>query len=94
MGLLSSLTWVDLALAFLLFSSLYICYLVLDRLWFSPIAHFPGPFLARITFWYEFYYNWIKVGSYYLEVNEMHKKYGKHGSTISLPKLTAKPQLN
>ncbi|KAL2818628.1 cytochrome P450 [Aspergillus granulosus] len=46
------------------------------RLWLSPIASFPGPFLARISFCYEFYYNWIKPGQYYLEIHKMHQKYG------------------
>ena len=50
--------------------------LFLYRLCFSPIAAFPGPLLARATFWYEFYHNWVKDGQYYRRIAEMHKKYG------------------
>jgi hypothetical protein len=55
---------------------LYACGLFLYRLCFSPIAAFPGPLLARATFWYEFYHNWVKNGQYYRRIEEMHKKYG------------------
>jgi hypothetical protein len=47
------------------------------RLYFSPIAKFPGPKLAAATLWYEFYYDVIKSGQYIFEIERMHKKYGK-----------------
>lgn len=56
---------------------LYTSILVVYRLCFSPIASFPGPFLAKVTHWYEFYHNWIRTGMYYEVIEEMHKKYGK-----------------
>lgn len=55
----------------------YAVILTVYRLWFSPLAAFPGPLLARTSFWYEFYYNWIRLGTYYLKVKEMHDMYGK-----------------
>jgi hypothetical protein len=55
---------------------LYACGLFLYRLYLSPIAAFPGLLLARATFWYEFYHNWVKNGQYYRRIEEMHKKYG------------------
>jgi hypothetical protein len=54
-------------------------YLVLGaiyRLYFSPIAKFPGPKLAAATFWYEFYYDIILRGQYTFKVRELHAKYG------------------
>ena len=55
---------------------LYTAYGVIYRLYLSPIAHFPGPKLAALTLWYEFYYDVIKRGSYVWEIQEMHKVYG------------------
>lgn len=46
------------------------------RLFLSPISGFPGPLLARLTFFYQFYYDWFYSGQYYLEVEKMHMKYG------------------
>ncbi|PQE19169.1 cytochrome P450 protein [Rutstroemia sp. NJR-2017a BBW] len=55
---------------------LYATSLVLYRLFFSPIAGFPGPKIAAITGWYEFYYDYWKDGKYIFEIEEMHKRYG------------------
>jgi hypothetical protein len=46
------------------------------RLVFSPLAKFPGPKLASVTLWYEFYYDVIKNGRYMWEIEKMHEKYG------------------
>lgn len=51
-------------------------YLGVWRLVFSPIAQFPGPKLAALTLWYEFYFDVIKRGSYFREIAKMHEKYG------------------
>jgi hypothetical protein len=56
---------------------LYAGYLVVYRLWFSPIAHFPGPKIAAITTWYETYYDLWHKGKFVFQIEEMHKKYGK-----------------
>jgi hypothetical protein len=37
--------------------------LAIHRLWLSPIAKFPGPKLAALTKWYEFYYEVIKMAN-------------------------------
>jgi hypothetical protein len=46
------------------------------RLYFSPLAKFPGPKLAALTLWYEFYYDVVKKGRYTWKIGELHKKYG------------------
>ena len=46
------------------------------RLYLSPLAKFPGPKLAALTLWYEFYYDVVKRGKYTWKIAEMHKQYG------------------
>jgi hypothetical protein len=58
------------------FSILSCLLLVVYRLFFHPLAGFPGPKLAAATLWYETYYDvWLK-GKYVFEIKDMHKKYG------------------
>ncbi|KAL2824429.1 cytochrome P450 [Aspergillus cavernicola] len=54
----------------------YIFSLVAYRLYFSPIAHFPGPRLAALTVLYEFYWEAICNGQFTFHIGELHKKYG------------------
>lgn len=54
----------------------YIVGLGIYRIWFSPIAHVPGPLLGRLTTWVEFYYDVILRGQYVFRVQELHKQYG------------------
>lgn len=51
--------------------------LVIYRLYFSPLAKFPGSKLAAATSWYEFYYDYWRNGKYIFEIERMHKEYGK-----------------
>jgi len=55
---------------------LYIIGLTVQRLYFSPIAKFPGPKLAAATFWYEFYFDVIKRGRYIWQIQKLHEEYG------------------
>lgn len=57
----------------------YLLGLAIYRLYFSPIAKFPGPKLAALTLWYEFYYDVVKRGKYTWEIEKMHQKYGTAG---------------
>jgi hypothetical protein len=62
-------------------STLYILTLSVYRLYLSPVAKFPGPKLAALTFWYEFYYDVIKRGRYTWKIKELHEKYGSFSLT-------------
>ena len=56
--------------------ALYTAYGAIYRLYLSPVARFPGRKLAALTFWYEFYFDVIKRGSYVWEIQQMHETYG------------------
>ena len=47
------------------------------RLFLSPLACIPGPKLAALTWWYEFYYDVIQPGRYVFKIQEVHKRYGR-----------------
>jgi hypothetical protein len=47
------------------------------RLYFHPLAHIPGPKLAALTWWYEFYFDQIQRSRYVFQVQELHKQYGR-----------------
>lgn len=57
-------------------SILNFIWLVIYRLYFSPLAKFPGPRLVAATSWVEFYHNYWRRGQYIYEVEKMHDKYG------------------
>ncbi|KAL4990946.1 cytochrome P450 [Aspergillus falconensis] len=60
----------------LLLILLYTLYLAITRLLLSPIRHIPGPTLAALSFWPEFYHDVIERGQYFRRIDKMHQKYG------------------
>lgn len=50
---------------------------VIYRLWFSPLAGFPGPKLAAATSLYEFYFDYANNAKYCFKIEEMHRVYGE-----------------
>lgn len=46
------------------------------QLYLSPLAKFPGPKLAALTLWYEFYFDVVKQGRYTWEIAKMHEQFG------------------
>ncbi|KAG0645611.1 Cytochrome P450 monooxygenase [Hyphodiscus hymeniophilus] len=55
---------------------LWACGIAIYRLWLSPLAEFPGRKLAALTGWYETYFDCMKRGRYWVEIERMHKEYG------------------
>ena len=47
------------------------------RLYLSPVAHVPGPWFAKLSFWNEFYYDVVQGGRYTWKIEEYHAKYGR-----------------
>lgn len=64
-----------------IFLTTYIATRVIWFLYFNPLANFPGPKLAAITRWYEFYYDVILDGKYIFKIKELHERYGEEGLT-------------
>lgn len=56
----------------------YTLNLVIYRLYFSPLAGFPGPKLTAVTEWYEIYYNLVKDGKFFRKIPEWHEQYGSY----------------
>ncbi|KAH9987957.1 hypothetical protein F4779DRAFT_611216 [Xylariaceae sp. FL0662B] len=56
-------------------TAIYLISLAFYRLFFHPIAHFPGPKLAAISRYYEAYYDIVKNGQYTFKIADMHQKY-------------------
>ena len=69
---LTSMYFELLLAAFCAYSLLLVTY----RRYLSPIAKFPGPKLAAISWWYEFYYEVVLRGQFTFHISELHKKYG------------------
>ncbi|KAJ6002330.1 cytochrome P450 [Penicillium canescens] len=70
------MVWWHATLSLSVAGAAYALWLGIYRLWLSPIAHFPGPKLAALTMWYEFYYDSFLEGQYTFRIAEMHRKYG------------------
>ncbi|KAF7511511.1 hypothetical protein GJ744_004099 [Endocarpon pusillum] len=70
---------IELSNAWVSIACLWVAYLVYGiiwRLYLSPIAQFPGSKWAALTLWYEFYFEIIKRGKYFQEIERMHSVYG------------------
>lgn len=58
------------------FVVVYLISLAIYRLYFHPLARFPGPKLAALSKWYEFYYDVYLQGQFVFQLEELHKRYG------------------
>ncbi|RDW76542.1 cytochrome P450 [Aspergillus mulundensis] len=52
-----------------------VIHLAISRLLFHPLANVPGPALAALSTWYEFYHDVIRNGRYVKRVESMHEEY-------------------
>ena len=57
---------------------LYVLSLIIYRLYFHPLAKFPGPKIAACTTLYEFYYDVVKDGQYIWQIKDLHQEYGEY----------------
>lgn len=57
---------------------------VIYRLYFSPLAKFPGPKLVASTRLYEFYYDCILKGKFFYKLEEWHRTYGMYRRLIQV----------
>ena len=71
--------------------SLWVIGKVVYRLYFHPLARFPGPKLAASTVFFEFYHDGIRGGQYTFEIANMHEKYGTFAWTLYYSKLYHHP---
>ncbi len=55
----------------------YLVGLAVYRLYLCPIAKFPGPRLAALTYLYEGYFDVVKRGKYTFKIRDLHAKYGE-----------------
>ncbi|KAL6714746.1 hypothetical protein ACLMJK_008171 [Lecanora helva] len=55
---------------------LYTLYGIYYRLYLSPLSKYPGPKLAALTSWYEFYFDIVQYGRFPWEVQRLHDIYG------------------
>jgi hypothetical protein len=58
-------------------SILYLVGLGIYRLSFSPLAAYPGPRLAALSNWYEFYWDVIQQGQFTFHIQKLHLQYGQ-----------------
>lgn len=72
-GFLSSM---QLWLLILCCICVYFITVAVYRLYLSPLAKFPGPKLAALTYGVEFYHDVLRRGQYTFEILKMHEKYG------------------
>ncbi|PVH79299.1 cytochrome P450 [Cadophora sp. DSE1049] len=68
-------TTVSTLTVLLLVCAVSVGYSVIWRLYFSPLAKFPGPKIAAATLLYEMYYEIIAGGQYTFKIRDMHETY-------------------
>lgn len=63
---------------------LYVSGLAIYRLFFHPLAKFPGPKLPALTRLYETYYECICYYEYLWKIKKLHNKYGMFSHFLTI----------
>ena len=61
---------------------LYRFSIIIYRLFFHPLANFPGPKIAGVTSLYEAYHEIVLNGQYSKKISELHDIYGETGTNV------------
>ncbi len=83
LSLPNSLSWVALPVLGLTLFLAYLAVIGIYRLYFHPLAAYPGPKLAALTPWYEFYYDVVLDGKFLFQRQKLHATYGMRQSSRS-----------
>ncbi len=69
-------SWTKLTITLATLQLRLVGFAIFKRLFLSPLAHIPGPKLAALTSWYEFYYDVVKPGRFVWKIKDLHAEYG------------------
>jgi hypothetical protein len=75
-AILPTSTTLQILSGLLISSVCYFAYSVIYNLYFHPLAKFPGPKITAATKLYEFYWDVIKEGQFFNEIERMHAVHG------------------
>ena len=69
-------SWTNILVSLITLQLAYTIYVLINRLFLSPLRNIPGPKLAALTSWYEFYFDAIQQGRFVWRIKDLHSKYG------------------
>lgn len=72
-------SWTEGFLTIVILQLGWLTWTIITRLLLSPLAKIPGPKLAALTSWYEFYYDAIRPGMFVWKIKDLHAEYGALG---------------
>lgn len=69
-------SWKHIVVSLITLQLAFTIYTLISRILLSPLRNIPGPKLAALTSWYEFYFDAIQQGRFVWKIKELHSKYG------------------
>jgi hypothetical protein len=76
MDFIPTVSWGTAAVALPLTLILYLSSLCIYRLFLHPLAKLPGPKLAALSNYYEFYHDVVQQGQFTFHIQDLHRRYG------------------